>query len=125
MKKINKEQKLVVMVTTQNGYNRHRPYYLDYDDPKINGIRPCIQQADGSLKDLRTGEDVPFCEDTADLWNISSGTVFEYPDGYRLLISRLFDANRTFIVLDKDFTFHPTTMTLRKTQEHREKKEAV
>lgn len=119
MKKISKDQKLVVMITVHSGYRDHKPHYLDYNDPRINGVHPCIQQADGSLKDLRTGEDVHLLEN-ADLWNVSSGTVFEYPNGQRLLVSRLFDADRTMIVLE-DFTFHQTTMTLRKTREHREK----
>lgn len=120
MKKISKNQKLVVMITVRRtGYFDLKPYYMDYDDPRINGIRPCIQQADGSLKDLRTGEDVSLPQN-ADLWDVSSGTVFEYPDGQRLLVSRLFDADRTMIVLDKDFTFRQTSMILRKTRKHQE-----
>lgn len=128
MKKISKDQKLVVLVTTFADSARlycRKPDYLNYDDPRINGIRPCIQQADGSLKDLCTGEDVSFSENTSELWSVSSGTVFEYPDGQRLLVSRLFDADRTMIVLDKDFTYSQTTMTLRKTKEHQEKKETA
>ena len=120
MKKIAKDQKIVVMITVYRGYTYCRPDYMNYDDPSINGIRPCIQQADGSLEDLRTGEIVPFLED-AELWNVSSGTVFEYPDGQKILISRLFDAQRTTVVLDKDFTYSPSSMVLYKTREHKEK----
>lgn len=128
MKKIAKGQKLVVLVTAFENAGRlycRKPDYLNYDDPRINGIRPCIQQADGSLKDLRTGEDVSFSKDTSDLWSVYSGTVFEYPDGQRLLVSRLFDADRTMIVLDKDFTYNQTTMSLHKTKEHQEKQETA
>lgn len=128
MKKISKDQKLVVLVTTFADSARlycRKPDYLNYDDPHINGIRPCIQQADGSLKDLRTGEDVSFPKDTSNLWSVYSGTVFEYPDGQRLLVSRLFDANRTMVVLDKDFTYNRTTMTLRKTKVHQDKQETA
>lgn len=126
MKKISKNQKLVVMVTAHanpGSYHCNKPHYLDYNDPRINGVRPCIQHADGTLTDLRTGENVQFSKNIGDLWNVSSGTVFEYPDGQQLLVSRLFDADRTMIVLDKDFTFNPVTMALHKTKEHQEKKE--
>lgn len=123
MKKIKKNQKLVVMVTTHKGYHCYRANYLDYDDPRINSIRPCIQQADGSLKDLRTGDDVPFSKDTADLWNVSTGTVFEYPDGKRLLVSRLLFEDRAMIVLDNGFVFNPQSMALRKIKEEVETKE--
>ena len=100
MKQISKNEKIVVLVTFIPRYTGQVPSYMDYKAENLNGVRPCIQVADGSLRDLRTSEPVATPEKNFGLWRAGSGTVFEYPDGKKLLISRLFNLRRTTVVIE-------------------------
>ena len=62
MKQISKNEKIVVLVTFIPRYTGQVPSYMDYKAENLNGVRPCIQVADGSLRDLRTSEPVATSE---------------------------------------------------------------
>ena len=120
MKQISKNEKIVVLVTFIPRYTGQVPSYMDYKAENLNGVRPCIQVADGSLRDLRTSEPVATPEKNFVLWRAGSGTVFEYPDGKKLLISRLLNLRRTTVVIEEgdNFTFNPLSMVLHKVKNH-------
>ena len=119
MKQISKNEKIVVLVTFFPRYTGQVPSYMDYNAENLNGVHPCIQAADGSLRDLRTSEPVATPKKNFVLWGAGSGTVFEYPDG-KLLISRLFNLRRTTVVIEEgdNFTFNPLSMVLHKVKNH-------
>lgn len=120
MKQISKNEKIVVLITFFPRYTAQTPDYMDYKAENLNGVHPCIQAADGSLRDLRTSEPVATPEKNFVLWRAGSGTVFEYPDGKKLLISRLLNLRRTTVVIEEgdNFTFNPLSMVLHKVKNH-------
>lgn len=124
MKKIAKGSQVVALATAKkpmySGYSQL--YYSDYDSPNLNGLRPCLQDAKGVLTDLRTGEVVQMPSSGAALWNVTVGTVFEYPDGHQILLSRLINKERSLALYEgNEFTFSPTSMVKHFFREHQVK----
>ena len=87
--------------------NRY-PYVLDYKNPVISQIIPCIQTGN-SFCDVRSGEKVSVDDNTL-MWHVSIGTVFNYPDGRKVLLSRQIANRELLLVEDSAFTFNPLSM---------------
>ncbi len=104
-----KQVVVLVKVPSHLEYNK-RPHILAYDDANILHITPCKKTDNGSLYDLRTGKKVMKDENTLE-WGVLTGTVFQYPDGKKFLVSRRY-VDRQLLVLETD-EVRPT-MILRK-----------
>ncbi len=74
-----------------------RPQIGEYSNPWVLKIQPCIKQKNGKYVDLRTGCEVKKSQSTLEWLNLS-GTVFRYPDGHNVLISKMLDGSNNFIV---------------------------
>ena len=85
-----------------------RPHLLDYNNPIINEIIPCIKSGK-SFRDIRSGERV-FVDDNTLIWHVSVGTVFNYQDGRKVLLSRTIKNRELLLVEDSAFTFNPLSM---------------
>jgi hypothetical protein len=73
-------------------------------------MTPC-EERDGRYFDLRTGAEVARTKDTM-IWNNLTGTVFQYPDGECILLTRRL-SNQQLLCMEitpKDFR---STMVLR------------
>lgn len=86
------------------------PGCLEYDHPLVIGVTPCIKQ-DGFYVDLRTGKKVTLLPDMLE-WPVFVGTVFQYPDEKKLLVSRKAGKTGEIILLDDEFKYSPQTMVL-------------
>ena len=85
-----------------------RPHLLDYNNPIISAIIPCIKSGE-SFRDIRSGEEV-FADDNTLIWHVSVGTVFNYQDGRKILLSRTIKKRELLLVEDSAFTFNPLSM---------------
>lgn len=101
----------LIQVPNYLPYNR-RPYLLEYEDENIKRIIPCIKVGEEYF-DLRTEEKVERDENMEE-WTVFTGTVFQYPDGKRFLVSRRY-ADQALMILEMMEDIHPT-MVLRKTK---------
>ena len=78
-------------------------------------VQPVEVSEDGNLKDIRTGKLIS-PEKNTQLWPLFTGTVLEYDDGKKLLLSRRFNKERSILVLDITGEKQPantTTLTVR------------
>lgn len=84
------------------------PKLLDYNNKHILGKIPCLQRGE-TFTDLRTGKHVKLARKML-VWPVSVGTMFEYGDGYRVLLSRTI-ADRKLVLIPKDeFKFNQYSM---------------
>ena len=106
-------EKVVVLVEVSKNLAPQRyPGYLEYDNPKVKHITPC--SFDGShYVNLRTGKRVKKSENML-VWNVSVGTMFLYPDGENILVSRLISSGQ--IVLYNNFPFNEQSMVCYRTK---------
>ena len=88
-------------------FNR-RPHLLDYKNPVIKEIIPCIQHEKNFL-DIVQGKKVLIDDDTL-IWPVSVGTVFNYPDGRKILLSRTIKSRELLLIDGSSFTFNPMSM---------------
>lgn len=72
------------------------PHYGEYDSPRIVKLTPCIKHGRKYL-DLRTEREVVPSKSTLEWLNLS-GSVFRYPDGHNVLISKKLDGSGYFVV---------------------------
>ena len=98
----------LIQVSEHLPFNR-RPHILDYENENIVHIFPCFKKGD-KYTDLRTGEQIQKT-DNMEEWDVLTGTVFQYPDGEKLLVSRRF-ADRKILILKTNEV--RSTMILRK-----------
>ena len=112
MKEIAKNQSVVVIVREKAHYGCSKLHYGDFDSPYLAMFVPAIKEEDGSYTDLRTGNMIELAKND-EAWGVFPGSVFEYPDGEQILISRKINPERTVITLsanEKEFTFRETSM---------------
>ena len=89
------------------------PKVLDYDNEYIVGITPA-REVGGEFFDLRSGASVEK-KDNHLVWPSLTGTVFAYPDGKHVLLSRRFaDGKLVTCEINPKRDFHQETMILRK-----------
>ena len=84
-----------------------RPHLLDYKNPVIKEIIPCIQHEKNFL-DIVQGKKVLIDDDTL-IWPVSVGTVFNYPDR-KILLSRTIQSRELLLIDGSSFTFNPMSM---------------
>lgn len=85
-----------------------RPHLLDYKNPVIKEIIPCIQSGK-KFRDIIHGKKV-FANENTLVWNVSVGTVLNYQDGKKILLSRTIQSRELLLVDDNSFTFNPMSM---------------
>ena len=84
------------------------PKLLDYTNKHILKKIPCVQRGE-TFTDLRTGKEVKLARKML-VWPVSVGTVFEFCDGDRVLLSRTI-ADRKLVLIPKDeFKFNQYSM---------------
>ena len=103
---------VVVEVPDNLGISKY-PRVLDYANENIVHITPA-KEIGGELFDLRT--DAPIRKDHNHLvWPSLTGTVFTYPDGKEILLSRrIADGKLITCEIKSKWDFHPTTMIPRR-----------
>ena len=88
------------------------PKVLDYGNEYIVGITPA-KEVGGEFFDLRSGAAVEK-KDNHLVWPSLTGTVFSYPDGKNILLSRRYaDGKLITREIDPKWGFHRDTMILR------------
>lgn len=106
---INRDNKVVCLIRVrQNTPILRRPKVLDYKNPAIRQIIPCIKQGE-KFFELRTRKSVTFDADTLE-WPVSVGTVFAYKDGQNILISRKIMDHLLLVLTREEFKFNPMSM---------------
>ncbi|MBR1904626.1 MAG: hypothetical protein IJ824_05590 [Alphaproteobacteria bacterium] len=108
------KEKFVVLVEIPDNlaYNK-RPHVLDYANENIVHIQPCKKVSD-QFFDVRSGEPVQKKANHL-IWPSQTGTVFAYPDGKNILLSRRYaDGKLITCEINPKWGFHPSTMVLRK-----------
>lgn len=89
------------------------PKVLDYDNEYIVGITP-VKEIEGEYFDLRSGEPIKK-ESNHLVWPSLTGTVFTYPDGKQILLSRrIVDGELITCEINNRWDFHPATMIPRR-----------
>ena len=107
---LNKDCVVVSLVKLPMGLSlQERPQLLDYKNPVIRKIIPCIKQGD-KFTDLRTNKNVRVNDDIL-VWPVSVGTVFNYPDGESFLLSRRYADGKLLVLDHEHFTFNQLSMT--------------
>lgn len=107
------ERFVVVVEVPDNLGISKRPHVLDYDNEHIVHITPA-KEIGGEIFDLRT--DMPVRRDHNHLiWPSLTGTVFTYPDGKQILLSRrIADGKLITCEINSKWDFHPESMIPRK-----------
>lgn len=108
------QEKFVALVEIPDnlGISKY-PKVLDYDNEYIVGITPA-KEVNGEFFDLRSGEPVEK-KDNHLVWPSLTGTVFAYPDGKHILLSRrIADGKLITKDINPKWDFHKETMILRK-----------
>ena len=108
------EEKVVVLVEIPDNLSvSKRPHVLDYANENIVHIQPC-KKIGGEFFDLRSGEPVQKKENHL-VWPSLTGTVFAYPDGKNILLSRRYsDGELITCEIKSKWDIHKETMILRK-----------
>lgn len=84
------------------------PKLLDYTNKHILKKIPCLQRGE-KFTDLRTGKQVKLARKML-VWPVSVGTVFEYGDGDRVLLSRTIADRKLLLIPKKEFKFNQYSM---------------
>ncbi|MBQ7633520.1 MAG: hypothetical protein IJS88_05355 [Alphaproteobacteria bacterium] len=71
------------------------PHHGEYNNPRIVKLTPCIKHG-SKYFDLRTKREVFRTESSVEWLNLS-GTVFRYPDGHNVLVSKKLDGSGYFV----------------------------
>ncbi len=72
------------------------PQIGDYCNPRIVKLTPC-EKKDDKLFDIRTGKQVEKPKKYLEWVNLT-GTVFKYPDGRNILLTKVFETNTLMCV---------------------------
>ncbi len=87
------------------------PSLLDYTHPKIVETIPCIKTEKG-LESVFDGTPVQV-DNNSLVWPVYAGTVFQYPNGEKVLLSRAVGRERNLMLLWNDaFRYSETSMGL-------------
>ncbi len=106
---LNKDCEVVSLIKLPIGLSLlRRPKLLDYTHPAIQKIIPCIKQGD-KFTDLRTNKSVKVTKDIL-VWPVSVGTVFQYGDGDRVLLSRTIADKKLVLIPKNEFKFNQYSM---------------
>ena len=107
-------EKFVVLVKVPDnlGVDKY-PQVLDYSNENIVGITPA-KEVNGEYFDLRSN--APIQKESNHLvWPSLTGTVFAYPDGKQILLTRrIADGKLITKEISSVWDFHPTTMIPRR-----------
>lgn len=123
MKQVSMIDKAVTLVTVPSLLSfLSRPQHGDYDNPYILRTRPCAKK-DGKFYDLRTGEQVIKTDEMLE-WNNLTGSLFRYPDGYELLLSRQYTKEKAILVLEPENDYNPNSVIIRPVIHKVEKKKS-
>lgn len=95
------------------------PHVGDYDNPYILRTIPC-EKKNGHYFDLRSGEEVQKIKGMRE-WNNLSGSLFCYPDGYQLLLSRRYRDNKIMVFEPEEKQLSPLSTILRPVIHRKEK----
>ena len=108
---LNKEGVEIVTVVTMKRCWEHAFYssMLDYGSKKVKKMEPCAV-VDGKYFRIKDGEEVALNPENMGIWPVSMGTVFSWPDGEHVLLSRKIANHRQFLMPKEEFTFNPKTM---------------
>ena len=82
------------------------PKFGQYGSKKIAHITPCTV-VNGHFRSWKTGKEVKVGSGL--VWPIYAGTMFRFPDGTQILLSRKANGELTLI---HDISFNPTSMVL-------------
>lgn len=82
------------------------PYIPNYNNPKIKKVIPCIKQ-DDKFFDLRTHKVVETNASSL-VWPVIKGTVYQYPDGKQILLTKMIDGS---LALTSDFKSDSNSVT--------------
>lgn len=97
MKEIKTIEKAVTLVTLPQYLPViMRPRIGEYENPYVLRTRPC-EKKQGKFFDLRTGEEIKKTTDMVE-WNNLTGSLFRYPDGYELTLSRRYRDNKILVL---------------------------
>ena len=111
-----KEKKAVALVMVPAWTNINRPGVGNYEHPMVMKVIPCWKVGD-KYYDLRSNVKVEK-KDSYKLavleWPILTGTVFEYQDHSRFLLTRNYTDNQFKVIPLEPRGFHPETMILHK-----------
>ena len=106
---IKSDEKVVCLIKLPKWLSlNRRPHLLDYKNPVIKEIIPCIQHGK-NFRDIVQGRKVLIDDDTL-VWPVSVGTVFSYHDGRRVLLSRTIKSRELLLIDSSSFTFNPMSM---------------
>lgn len=84
------------------------PKLLDYNNKRILEKIPCLQRGE-TFTDLRSGKKVKLARKML-IWPVSTGTVFEYGDGDRVLLSRTIAERKLVLIPKNEFKFNQLSM---------------
>ncbi|MCQ2734372.1 MAG: hypothetical protein MJ212_00280 [Alphaproteobacteria bacterium] len=105
------KKKCVVLVEIpQNLGILKQPHVWEFQNPSISSVTPALEQ-EGHFFELRTGREIQKDENTM-AWPVLTGTVFVYPDGEMLLLSRRFADGELITLPITKKQYHKETMVL-------------
>lgn len=100
--------KVVCVITLPEGLSLLQfPKLLDYNNKHILKKIPCLQRGE-TFTDLRSGKTV--LAPKMLVWPVSVGTVFEYGDGDRVLLSRTIADRKLVLIPKNEFKFNQYSM---------------
>lgn len=101
--------KVVCVITLPEGLSLLQfPKLLDYNNKHILKKIPCLQRGE-TFTDLRSGKKVKLARKML-VWPVSIGTVFEYGDGDRVLLSRTIADKKLVLIPKNEFKFNQISM---------------
>lgn len=109
MKELNGELVMLVKVPSFLSVLRY-PSVGEYDNRFVLKTVPC-EKKNGKYLELRSGNPVEKDSNTLE-WTLMTGNVLQYPDGKRILLSRIFGGKLLALDIARN-EFHPETMILR------------
>ena len=103
------DYKVVCLIKLPEGLSLLQyPKLLDYTNKYILKRIPCLQRGE-TFTDLRTGKQVKLASKML-VWPVSVGTVFEYGDGDRVLLSRTIADQKLVLIPKNEFKFNQYSM---------------
>lgn len=106
-----KKKYVVFIQIPQNLDILKHPHIGNYQSPHILSVVPAVEKQ-GHFFELRTGKEIQKNEEML-VWPVLTGTVFVYPDGEMLLVSRHFADGELITLHINKKQYHKETMILR------------
>ncbi len=95
-------EKPVTVIRKNPRFSRVFVDLSDYSNPAISAIIPCWQNADGKLTSIATGEPITVGE-YDQVRNCLVGTIFRYPNGEKILLTRNGRRDVYFITPEREY----------------------